>query len=118
MLPTWARVGFSDPEPSAPFVTSKSGELVAIIFADPLVSPAVPDRGNKILWVTTEGDSESVGADLHIAGTLEGGTATMQATVDGGPGPSTVDVPVPGCWHFDLTWGNQHDSVDIAYSKP
>src|SRR4051794_38771788 len=33
VLPTWARAGFSDPEPSAPFVTSESGAMVAIIFA-------------------------------------------------------------------------------------
>ncbi len=115
VLPTWARAGFSDPKPSMPFVTSKSGAMVAIIFANPLISPALPDLGNKILWVTN--DDDSAGDGLHIAGHLEGGTATMTATVDGGPGPSLINVPVAGCWQFDLSWGSHRDTIDIPYAK-
>lgn len=115
VLPTWARAGFSDPEPSMPFVTSKSGAMVAIIFADPLISPALPDLGNKILWVTS--DENSAGDTLHITGHLEEGTATMQATVDGGPGPSLINVPVAGCWKFDLAWGSHRDTIAIGYAK-
>lgn len=114
VLPTWARAGFSDPEPSMPFVTSKSGAMVAIIFADPLISPALPNLGNKILWVTNNDDS--VGDGLHITGHLENGSATMQTTVEGGPGPSLIDVPQPGCWQFDLAWGSHRDTIDIAYA--
>jgi hypothetical protein len=115
VLPTWARAGFSDPKPSMPFVTSTSGAMVAIVFADPLISPALPELGNKILWVTNE--DASAGDSLHIAGRLEGGTSTMQATVDGGPGPSLINVPVAGCWQFDLSWGSHRDTIDIAYAK-
>jgi hypothetical protein len=115
VLPTWARAGFTDPEPSMPFVTSKSGVMLAIIFNDPLVSPPVPDSGNKILWVTDV--SASPGDPLIISGKLEGGTATMTTRVEGGPGPSGIDVPAPGCWLFDLTWGNHHDTIAIAYVK-
>ena len=115
VLPTWARAGFSDPEPSMPFITSKSGAMVAIVFANPLISPALPDLGNKILWVTNDDDSATDG--LHIAGHLENGTATMKATVDGGPGPSLINVPVAGCWHFDLSWGSHRDTIDIPYAK-
>ena len=116
LLPTWARVGFSDPEPEMPFVTSRSGAMVAIVFAQPLVSPTLPDRGNKILWVTN--DPASAGDTLQISGTVEGGTQTMTTTVPGGPGPSGIDVPVPGCWHFALTWGTHTDSVDLRYVDP
>ena len=114
VLPTWARAGFSDKEPSMPFVTSKSGAMVAIIFADPLISPALPNLGNKILWVTN--DDDSAGDGLHITGHLENGSATMTATVEGGPGPSLIDVPQPGCWQFDLAWGSHRDTIDIAYA--
>ena len=113
VLPSWARAGFSDPEPKMPFATSSGGTMVAIVFADALVSPALPDRGNKILWVTS--DNDSAGQGLHINGHREGGTETMTETVDGGPGPSYVDVPAPGCWIFDLNWGSHHESVALTY---
>ena len=113
VLPSWARAGFSDPEPQMPFATSSGGTMVAIVFADPLVSPELPDRGNKILWVTS--DNDSAGQALHINGHREGGTGTMTETVDGGPGPSYVDVPAPGCWVFDLTWGKHHETIALNY---
>jgi hypothetical protein len=115
VLPTWARAGFSGPEPTSPFVMSTSGAMVAIIFASPLVSPALPDLGNKILWVTK--DDSSAGDTLHITGHKEGGTETMQATVEGGPGPSLINVPAPGCWQFDLSWGSHHDTIAIPYAR-
>ncbi len=113
VLPSWARAGFSDPEPRMPFATSSGGTMVAITFADPLTSPALPDRGNKILWVSS--DNDSAGQSLHINGHREGGTETMTETVDGGPGPSYVDVPVPGCWIFDLSWGSHQESIALTY---
>ena len=33
-----------------------------------------------------------------------------------GPGPSIVDLPSPGCWSLDLTWGSHHDHLDLAYT--
>lgn len=114
VLPMWARAGFSDPSPVSPFVTSRDGEVVAIIFADPLLAPAKPGVANKILWVSK--DRTSTGA-LVISGALEGGASTMQATVAGGPGPSIIDVPVAGCWRFDLSWGTHQDVIDIPYQS-
>ena len=128
VLPSWASAGFSEKEPRSRFVTSTSGAMVAIVFADPLISPARPDVGNKILWVpntdnpaASNSNSRSKSAagdlDLHISGRLEGGTATMHTTVVGGSGPSIVDVPQPGCWKFNLIWGNQHDTINIPYAR-
>ena len=114
VLPTWARTGFTDPEPSMPYATSRDGKLIAIVFAQPLVSPALPDRSNKILWAASPKSTGS--GPLTVTGTLEGGTATTTVTVEGGPGPSIIDVPVAGCWHFDLTWGGDHDSIDLLYA--
>lgn len=126
VLPTWARTGFTDPTPSQPYVTSRSGELVAILFG-PLTSPPGVDHNNKILWatsgqapVTGPPDHGASGFDMTIIGTREGGTGqpgdTMRETVSGGPGPSIVDVPRAGCWHFELSWGNQHDSINLLYA--
>jgi hypothetical protein len=127
VLPTWAHPGFSDPTPKMPLRYSRSGEVVAIVFGDPLVSPAAPDRSNKILWATSgrapeSGDDKLAAAhDLRIAGTLKGGTGgpgqTMETTVPGGPGPSIVDVPSAGCWHLDLAWGRHHDTIDLVYAR-
>ncbi len=114
VLPTWARGGFTDPSPTSPFAISKDGQMVAIIFADPLRSPAkVGMPSNKILWVSK--DATSANSTLRISGRIEGGTATMQATVAGGPGPSIIDVPSAGCWQFNLSWGTHRDVIDIAY---
>ena len=65
------------------------------------------------MWVA---DNASGSADLLINGELEGSTTTMQTTVPGGPGPSGVDVPAPGCWTFTLTYGTHHDVINIPYS--
>lgn len=113
VLPSWARAGFSDPQPQMPFATSSGGTMVAIVFADPLTSPELPDRANKILWVTS--DNDSAGQSLQINGHREGGTETMTEAVDGGPGPSYVDVPVPGCWVFDLKWGSHQETIALTY---
>jgi len=33
----------------------------------------------------------------------------------GGPGPSIVDVPAPGCWRLTLSWSARRDSLDLQY---
>jgi hypothetical protein len=117
VLPTWARSGFSEPRPRAPHVLGRNGEIVAILFANPLLVPQPAGRNNKILWVARR--PFPVGANLHIRaqrmiGTLAVG-APVTRTVPGGPGPSIVDVPRRGCWRFSLRWGRRVDSLDLAY---
>ena len=51
VLPEWARTGFSEDEPRIAHVLGRRGELVAILFGDPLSAPPREDRSNKILWV-------------------------------------------------------------------
>ncbi len=41
---------------------------------------------------------------------------TIIQVVQGGPGPSVVDLPVPGCWRFDLTWGSYSDTLHLGYA--
>ncbi len=113
VLPTWARDGFSDPRPRATHVRSEDGRMVAILFG-PLTSPSAPDRNNKILWVERP---DSSWTDLRIVATLPrtGTTVTRELP---GPGPSTVDLPEPGCWTLDLSWGPYRDVMYLEYGRP
>ena len=119
-LPTWAVAGFSDPKTPQPYITSQSGSIIAILFG-PLYAPPRAGYGNKILWVAAPaaggGQLPPVGVDpsLKITGRLEGSDKTSSTVVEGGPGPSGVDVPAPGCWEFDLTWSGHHDTIALNY---
>lgn len=119
VLPEWARTGFSDPQPRMPHAYTDSGRMVAIVFGAPLTAPPRPDRGNKVLWVLSDQQSGvpgGVGPDRFRAeARLSGSDRT--ATVDIGqvPGPSSVDLPAPGCWELTLHWGTYTDTVRLAY---
>jgi hypothetical protein len=122
-LPVWARAGFSDPAPRAAHVLGRKGDVVAILFAQPLSSPAAADHTNKILWVArpardTSGasPSEPASTDLRIDARLLDGSATAVRRVPGGPGPSIIDLPRPGCWHLTLRWSGRSDSLDLLYA--
>ncbi|GGL97446.1 hypothetical protein [Nakamurella endophytica] len=124
VLPSWARVGFTDPEPEMPSVLSDHGLFLAIVFVPALVSPPAADYNNKILWAARPADprqtsmsaGDRVDLSFHIDGRLEGTSTTMSTTVPGGPGPSIVDVPAPGCWVLRLTWGRYTDTVALPYA--
>jgi len=111
-LPTWARAGFSPPTQPMPYVLGDDGDIVAILWADhdPLAAPPRQDRNNKILWASPYGGT------LRIEATRDGSDRTVVRTVPGGPGPSIIDLPAPGCWSFDLTWGGHHDHLRLAYA--
>ncbi len=113
-LPTWARAGFNPPTQPMPYVVGDSGDIVAILWAghDPLQAPPAADRNNKILWVSRVG-----GGDLNIRATLESSGQTATRSVPGGPGPSIIDLPAPGCWSLDLTWGSTHDHMQLEYAS-
>jgi hypothetical protein len=114
-LPTWARGGFSGDGAGVPHVLGRQGDILAVLFGGTLSSPPAPDRSNKILWVSrlpaTSGDS------LEITAQLDGTTETATQTIPGGPGPSGVDLPRPGCWHFTLVWAGHTDTMDLTYES-
>jgi hypothetical protein len=95
-----------------PYVMGDKGAIAAILFAQPLTTPPSSDHNNKILWVSRVDD----GSPLRITATLGDGSATATRVVDGGPGPSIIDLPEPGCWHLALRWGDNSDTLDIAYA--
>lgn len=125
-LPSWASGGFSDPEAGGnPYVLGSRGDLLAVLFGQPLSAPEAKDHANKILWVSRQGQIPM--APLLITATQirapldpRGDDPTVHRTIAGGPGPSYLDLPTPGCWHLDMTWdnGKQHDSMDLVYVKP
>jgi hypothetical protein len=111
-LPEWARTGFSDPEAGMPHVLGRAGEITAILFADPLTSPPLPDRANKVLWVPRETPLTFT----RLAITARQGDRMVKRRVD--LGPSYVDLPAPGCWRLTLTWTGHEDTLDLRYVKP
>lgn len=114
VLPRWARTGFSEAKPRIPYLLGDNGDIAAILFAQPLTAPPSADHNNKILWVSRVAD----GSSLRITATLQDGSATTTRVVPGGPGPSIIDLPRPGCWHLTLHWAGRTDSLDLAYVAP
>jgi hypothetical protein len=112
-LPTWARAGFSGDGDGIAYVVARRGDILGVLFGRPLSSPPAPDRSNKILWVSRV--PVTPGGSLEITATLDGTTGTVRRTVAGGPGPSGVDMPKPGCWHFTLAWSGHTDAMDLIY---
>lgn len=116
-LPTWARAGFTPPSHPMPYVLGDDEDIVAILWVthDPLVVPPLKSRSNKILWVSRVVRAD--GFPLTIRATLLDSGQSVTREVAGGPGPSIIDLPAAGCWSFDLTWGNQHDHLDLRYVR-
>ncbi|GAA1296792.1 hypothetical protein Psi02_13360 [Planotetraspora silvatica] len=115
VLPQWARTGFSDPEPRMPYVLGDRGDIAAIIFGYPLTAPPLPDRSNKILWVSRV--PLHPGDPLRIEARLDGSGTVVERTVLGGPGPSGIDLPGSGCWHLTLRWSGHTDTMNLRYSR-
>lgn len=113
VLPEWARAGFSDPNPRIAHVRGAKGDILAVLFAQPLVAPSAPaGRNNKILWVPRVAGSGPLVIDARQDGTGR----RVRREVPGGPGPSTVDLPAAGCWQLDLSWGPYTDSLALRYA--
>ena len=117
VLPVWARAGFSSPKPRMPYVLGEAGQIAAIQWADPLVSPPSARYRNKVLWVSRR--ASVPGSDLQIsAQKLVGNTVAgppVHRTVTGGPGPSIINLPSAGCWQLKLHWSGRSDTVDLRY---
>jgi hypothetical protein len=119
VIPPWARGGFSEPRPRMPHVVGRSGEIAALVFGYPLLAPPSPTRSNKILWVArvpVQGRSVLRIEAQRMAGARRVGQ-TVHRVVEGGPGPSIVDLPRAGCWRLTLSWSHNRDSLDLAYRR-
>jgi hypothetical protein len=98
-----------------PYVMGSQGNIVAILWADdnPLRVPPLPDRSNKILWVSRPG--QQAAATLWIRAALNGAGPTVTRQVTGGPGPSIIDLPTAGCWSVSLSWSGHQDHLELRY---
>jgi len=112
-LPIWARAGFTPSTQSVLHMSGAVGDIVGVLFGQPLRVPASPGRANKILWISRV--PVPVGSTLAIHATLENTGLTVDRQVAGGPGPSVIDVPRPGCWSFDLAWSGHVDRLSVPY---
>lgn len=110
-LPGWARAGFTPPDQPVAHVSGRRGDIVGVVFGDPLHAPPLADRGNKILWV-----ARTWGAPLKIHATLNGSSLAVDREVAGGPGPSLIDMPKAGCWTFTLSWPGHQDELAVPYT--
>ncbi|MET8910123.1 hypothetical protein [Micromonospora sp. NPDC004551] len=117
-LPDWADAGFSG-DARAPHVFGAKGQILAVLFGQPLRVGRTEGPTNKILWVArpaaTPSPDAGAPATLVITATLAGTTTRATREVAGGPGPSIVDLPQAGCWHLDLRWSGRTDTMDLVY---
>ncbi|GAA4235258.1 hypothetical protein FHR32_006719 [Streptosporangium album] len=94
------------------------GDVVGYLFVRPLHAGKPADASNKILWYVR---LPREGKDLVMTGHPKGASGPVvrhRFPADSSPGeiyPSIVDVPAPGCWTFDLAWGEHRDTVDLKY---
>jgi hypothetical protein len=114
-LPVWARSGFTPPDIAMPHVMGAAGNIVAILWATPdaLHAPPLPNRANKILWVSRLFSP----GPMTIRATLAGSTRTATVNLPNGPGPSYVNMPAPGCWTLHLSWGGHTDQLSLRYVR-
>ncbi|HEY1321612.1 MAG TPA: hypothetical protein VGF32_15250 [Streptosporangiaceae bacterium] len=98
-----------------PHVMGEAGNIVAILWAprDALHSPPLHDRNNKILWVSRI--PLAAPDPLVIKATLAGSMRSATVSVPGGPGPSIIDLPAPGCWTLRLSWSGHTDELKLRY---
>jgi hypothetical protein len=117
VLPVWMRAGFQTREPRVAHVVGRSGRIGGVVFGWPLVSPPRETRSNKILWVSRRSTVSRAALWIRLQ-RMEGAAAVgapVRRVVAGGPGPSIVDVPAPGCWRLTLTWAGRSDTLDLNY---
>ena len=104
-----------------PHVLGAQGDIVAVLWSWPAVlhSPPLATTSNKILWVSRV--TVTVPSVLDITAQRMAGLSRVGAPearqVPGGPGPSIINMPSPGCWRFTLRWSVHVDSLDLQYSS-
>ncbi|GAB3938585.1 hypothetical protein GCM10027614_18940 [Micromonospora vulcania] len=117
-LPDWATAGFSG-DARVPHVFGAKGDILGVLFGNPLTHDRRDGANNKILWVarpTTAPSGTTAPATLAITATLDGTDTRVTHEVRGGPGPSIIDMPRQGCWHLALSWAGRTDTMDLVYA--
>jgi hypothetical protein len=118
-IPAWMNAAGANNNPTGvPYVVASPAIAGGFVFGYPLRAGHPYSPTNKILWVV---GLPRNGSSLEISGhPLNAATPSVTVTqpADSSPGeiyPSIVDVPKPGCWHFNLAWSGNRTSVDLMY---
>ncbi len=108
-----------DSLPPTPYVVAEPGIAAWFLSASPLRGPVATDHGNKIIWVL-DGDRSGDGLHMHVTD-ASSGVSPQDLFWPWPPGPlvgSGINVPAPGCWRVDLTWGARSARVFLRYEAP
>jgi hypothetical protein len=104
-LPSWADIGGG----SIPWAVGQPPEVVGVMFATELVAKGERPDGsaNKVLWLT---QMPIASTQLTLrAQPAHAATPVVNLTVPRAEGqqqfPSIVDLPTPGCWRLNISWG-------------
>jgi hypothetical protein len=114
-LPAWTDP--ARPPKGVPHLVSPDGNVVAVLFGEPLTAGRQTGHQNKILWIVRQPRG---GQPLQITATANSAEVQTRIAPDSAPGeiyPSTINVPLPGCWHFTLAWNGHRSTIDIPYGK-
>jgi hypothetical protein len=109
-MPSWADVGGG----GIPWAVGQPPQAVAVLFSTELVANGKRPDGseNKILWLT-RGAAPSGQLTLRAQPadattpvvTLRLAAALSLAGAGYDQFPSIVDLPNPGCWRINISWG-------------
>lgn len=121
-VPDWLDLAGARNNPrELPYVIADPPTAAGFLFTTPLRAGHPSNPANKILWVVGQPRN---GDDLQItAHPVDATTPVIQTSqpANSSPGeiyPSIVDVPLPGCWHFELTWAGHTAAVELPYVSP
>jgi hypothetical protein len=119
-IPGWLDEAGAHNNPSGvTYAVASPTRAAGFLFGYPLTAGNRQNPSNKILWVVGWPRN---GSPLDIKGhPLNALAPSIHLTfpANSSPGeiyPSGVDVPKPGCWHFDLAWDVHKTSIDLKYA--
>lgn len=82
----------------------------------PLTAPPAPNGPtDKVLWIPRTTPLPANPRQVVITAQLDGTDWTARVVLPDGFGPSTVDLPAPGCWHRQVIAGADTVELDLTY---
>jgi hypothetical protein len=118
-MPAWLDAAGANNNPDfLPYVIANPPNTGAFLWANPLRAGHPGNPSNKIFWVV---GLPRNGTALQVAGHPAGAsTPTIHDLIPANSSPreiypSIVDVPKPGCWHFDLSWAGHKAAVELQF---
>jgi hypothetical protein len=118
-IPSWLDEAGAHNNPDfLPYVVASPPLAAGFIFGYPLRAGSPENPSNKVLWVVGQPRN---GSSLVVAAHPLGAASpsvTQTYPANASPGeiyPSIVNVPLPGCWHLDLSWSGHQASVELLY---